>query len=105
MKKWTKEEELNLIDLLKNGNTYKQIGLLLDRSYKSIKEKLNKLGYRQDDFSEVCFYENKKCLTCEKEFKSIKSENRTYCSKCCSATDTNSKRVKIINKKNSKSKT
>ena len=95
MKKWTKDEELNLIDLLKNGNTYKQIGLLLDRSYKSIKEKLNKLGYCQDDFSEVCFYENKKCLTCEKEFKSLKSEDRIYCSQSCSATDTNSKRIKL----------
>ena len=99
MKKWKKEEEIKLIDLLENGNTYKQIGIILNRSYRSIKEKLNRLGFRQNDFNNVIFYENKKCLTCEKEFESLKSENRIYCSHSCSAIDTNHKKKKILNKK------
>lgn len=89
MKKWTKEEEELIINLLKSGVGYKEISNKLNRSYRSIKNKLNSLGYKQKDYNKTIFYEKNNCEVCSKEFESLKSENRRFCSKSCSATHNN----------------
>lgn len=45
MLKWSQEEEEKLIELLKDGLSYKDIAIELNRTSRSIKEKANKLGY------------------------------------------------------------
>lgn len=97
--KWNKEEENVAIELLKNGNSYEQIANKLNRTKKSIKLKLNKLGYIFEDYSELYYYENKKCIQCDKEYKSFKKENRKFCSQSCSATYNNLQKIKRDNKK------
>jgi hypothetical protein len=87
--KWTKEEKDISIYLIKMGNTYDEIAVKLNRTRKSVKEKLNKLGYTFLVNSDIRYYESKKCVNCEKEFNDLKSNNRKFCSQSCSATYNN----------------
>lgn len=82
-KTWTEEEEEKAILLLKNGNHYNDIKNILNRSYKSVKEKLNKLGYVLEDFRRDCYYEFKNCIQCDLSFESRKTEKRKFCSQNC----------------------
>lgn len=92
--KWEDKEIEQAIDLLLCGNDFETIGIKLNRGKKSIKEKLNKLGYKQSDFVSKNFYCEKKCEYCGNEFNSLISENRKFCSHSCSASLNNSNRVK-----------
>ena len=84
--KWTKLELENSINLLKSGKTFDEIGIQLNRSAKSVKVKLNKLGYKFTDFSNVRFYNKIICLNCNNEFDGLFSSERKFCSQSCSAT-------------------
>ena len=96
MKKWKTEEIDRAIELLKIGKSYDEISILLNRTKKSIKCKMYKNNlsfydfYDYDKNNEIV-----KCLYCEKEFISLKSENRKFCSLSCSASY-NNKTTKII---------
>jgi len=81
MKRWSKEEELSAIEMLKNGLIYEDIGKNLNRSKDSVKEKLNKLGINKQTFKKKLFCEN-----CQKE---IINYGEKYCSRSCSASITN----------------
>jgi hypothetical protein len=94
MRKWEKEELEISVKLLKDGFTYKEIGEELKRTPKSIKLKLNRNGYKFENYSNKRYYENKKCLNCDKELKVLKSENRKFCDHKCSATFNNKLRDK-----------
>jgi hypothetical protein len=96
--RWKQEEIETAIELLKNGNDFAEIGISLGRTKKSIKEKLNELGYNQSDYVKREFYEIKNCECCKKEFKSLKSDDRKFCSQSCSVKFNNKKREKKINK-------
>ena len=94
--KWTTVEEKDLISYLRNKKTYSEISLILKRTKKSIKEKVNALG-----FSSKTFYTQKekiKCLNCENEFEISSNDkeekNRKFCSSSCSAIFNNKKRKK-----------
>lgn len=87
--RWTKEESEKAIRLLIEGNDFKEISELLNRTNKSIKEKLNSLGYRQSDYIKREYHTHKNCEHCNINFKSLISENRKFCSKSCSTTFNN----------------
>ncbi len=89
MKRWNKEEENRAVEMLKSGLGYKEISDKLNRTYRSIKNKLNNLGYTQSDYNVIIFYEHVMCLECGDVFESLKSESRKFCSKSCSATFNN----------------
>jgi len=93
MKKWTKDEEEELLSLLKDGLSYKDISELLDRTPRAIKEKTNKLGYKFNSFlSNV----DKICLECGNTFsvsgRDKREMKRKFCSQSCSATYNNKNR-------------
>ena len=87
--KWTKEENEKVIQLLKNGNDFETIGKLLNRSKKSIKEKINDLGYKQSDYVIKNSRCEKECKHCKNKFISLISEKRKFCSSTCSVTFNN----------------
>lgn len=94
--KWTKEETNKAIVLLKDGNDFKTISQKLNRTNKSVKLKLNNLGYKQSDYVFKEYYIEKNCEFCEYNFSSLISENRKFCTKSCSTKHNNSIRVSKI---------
>ena len=96
MHKWEKEDIEKAILLNKDGISYGNIAIILKRNLRSVKNKLNRLGYKTNFNT---YYVIKKCEFCGIEFTSSKSENRKFCSQSCSATINNQKypkRNKII---------
>jgi len=96
-KKWNDLEINEAIILLKNKLDFEEIGKNLNRTTKSVRVKLNRLGYKEHKYK---YWAIKKCKCCDIEFNSLKSENRDYCSKSCSAKINNKiypKRNKTIN--------
>lgn len=102
--RWKQEEIEIAIELLKSGNDFAEIGISLGRTKKSIKEKLNKLGYNQSDYVKKEFYEIKNCECCSKDFDGLISDERKFCSQNCSASFNNKlrKREKYKSVKNNK---
>lgn len=92
--KWSKSEEKQLIEFLRNKKSYLEISILLNRTKRSIKEKVNKLGFSSKTFSVK--KEKIKCLNCEEEFEIFsnnkRQKNRKFCSSSCSAIFNNKKR-------------
>jgi hypothetical protein len=93
MKKWTEEEVFLLDKLLFDGLTYKEIGIELNRSHRSIKEKCNRLELSFNKTQKIIKYEKIECLKCGKLFKYLKSNNRKFCSKSCSISFNNKNRT------------
>lgn len=85
MKIWSTEEIDLCINLLKTGKTYSEIAFITKRNYRSIREKLNKLGLKYNDFKSNDKTIIKKCLNCNIEFSSSILEKRKFCSHSCSA--------------------
>lgn len=97
MLKWSQEEEEKLIELLKDGLSYKDIAIELNRTSRSIKEKANKLGYNTNSFIS---YTEITCNECGVRFNVSKRNKddmkRKFCSSSCSATFNNKKRLKKL---------
>jgi hypothetical protein len=83
MKNWIKKEITQAIELLKSGNTYEEISIILNRTKKSIKCKLHREGYFFVNYDKLLKTEKVICLECEKEFIFLKSANRKFCSSSC----------------------
>lgn len=85
MRRWSKEELEICIKLIKSGNSYYDISLIIPRTERSIREKLRLNGYKYIDFYD---YEKNKeivnCLECDTEIKSYIKENRRFCNRSCS---------------------
>lgn len=91
-KRWTNneiDEAINLVETKKL--TFEEIGKKLNRTTKSIRVKLNRLGYKEHKYA---YWEKKKCECCGNEFESLKTEKRRFCSQSCSAKITNIERTK-----------
>lgn len=102
--KWLKEDEKKLINFLKNGETYLDISILLNRTKRSIKEKVNDLGYNSKTFN---VQKSKiKCLNCDKEFEIFsnnkRQQKRKFCCSSCSTIFNNKNRTINTNEKISK---
>lgn len=93
MRKWDINEINEAIDFNKNGYSYKDIAFQLNRTTKSVKIKLNKLGYFNNDRT---YFETVSCLNCQQDFKSRKIEKRIFCSHTCSAVYNNKKRTRVV---------
>jgi hypothetical protein len=93
MKKWEEIEINDAINSIKNGLKYSEIAALLNRTTKSVRLKLNKLGYHQnkDDF-----HEDVTCECCGKKINGLISDNRKYCSQSCAAKINGSKYPKRV---------
>lgn len=83
-------------NLIESGKTYKEISILLNRSYKSVRCKLNKEGFFYNSYKSE---NNKYCLNCNEEFK-YSDKKQKFCSSSCSATYNNKLRKSENEKKN-----
>jgi len=96
MKKWTSEEIESAILLHNNSSTFYEIANKLNRTHQSVRIKLGKLGYRENNN----YYEDIICGNCGNVFNGRIKENRKYCSHSCAATINDKiypKRTKYIN--------
>lgn len=93
MKKTWTEDMLNLsIELIKQGKSYQEISITLNKTIKSIKCKLNRLGIKIDDYKIYKKDVIKTCLYCDEK---IIGDRKKFCSNSCSAKYNNRKRKKI----------
>ena len=100
MNKWNMQDIELAIELIKNGLNYSDIAKQLNRSIKSVKLKLNKLGYKTSEFKieEPIKY----CECCN---SIIENAGIKYCSSSCAAKVNNTlypKRTKLDNYKTEK---
>lgn len=83
--KW-KEEEINIgISLMKQRKTYAEIGVVLNKSDNSVRNKLNEFGFKFSDFKNEIRY----CLNCNNTFEVFYRNDRKFCNSSCSATYNN----------------
>jgi hypothetical protein len=96
MEKWTDNELEKSINCINDGLGYDEIANLLNRTKKSVRLKLNKLGvFVKPKISTI----EKECNHCNKVFVSLINDNRKYCSSSCAAKENNKlfiKRPKIL---------
>lgn len=92
MNKWTKEEFELAKSLVESGLGFNEIGVKLNRTRDSVRNKMNKSGVRFTEHNPG--RENRKCLNCGKEFRTTMSENKVFCGHSCSATYNNKLRDK-----------
>jgi hypothetical protein len=91
-KRWTKVEINEAINMLTNEKLkFEEIASKLNRTTKSVRVKLNRIGYKEHKH---IYWVIKKCECCGDEFKSLISENRKFCSQSCAATINNKKKPK-----------
>jgi len=87
MKKWSEEELKSAIDFLKNGSRYEEIGLKLNRTTRSIKNKLEEVGIKYYKFNITT--EERCCLNCNGKFEVLKTDVKKFCGSSCAASYNN----------------
>jgi predicted nucleic acid-binding Zn ribbon protein len=91
MKRWNDNEINEAIQLHNNGFRFDYIAIELNRTTKSVKEKLNEFNINNN---KSIISNKKNCLNCDNEFISLIKENRKFCSQSCAAQYNNKKRPK-----------
>lgn len=97
--KWTDDKVEKLTFLVESGLRPNEIAKIFDTSYKSINNKMYRLGLK------VIFEEKRICRKCENEFITYISDDRSFCSKSCSASYNNEGRTLSEKTKNKISET
>lgn len=92
--KWTKKDIEIAISLHTEGKRFQEIAEELNRNFRCVQIKLNKLGYHQN-YIEI--KETKACLNCGKIFSSLIKKKRKFCSQSCGAEYNNKKYPKRTN--------
>lgn len=91
---WNIEEINYSLSLLKLGNSYKDISLIINRSESSIRNKMNEIGEKSSSYRESIL--NFNCLYCNSLFKDRSIIDRKFCSHSCNAKFNNKLRGNII---------
>lgn len=91
MNTWEESEIKLAVKLIQDGLSYYEISKIVNRTKQSVRIKLNKMGYYVIPKN---LHVEKKCLTCDNNFLSLKSENRKFCSLSCSSIHNNRLRKK-----------
>jgi len=89
MEKWTDESTEEAINLLKEGKSYSDIAIHLNKSYSSVRSKLFKFDIKFSDYGEYEKNRVKHCLECGKEIYGYKK----FCDNSCAASYNNKHRI------------
>ncbi len=81
-KKWNDIDIHSAIELNQKGKRFDEIGLILNRTKRSVKEKLCKLDLREN---KIITTEKTYCYNCGNEIIDFKKNKRKFCSRNCSA--------------------
>lgn len=87
--KWKKEEIEKAKMLIQKELTWEEIGNKMNRTPKSVRLKMNKLGFHILKNYEFKIIETIECKECGEEFKAPKLNNRKFCNNSCSASFNN----------------
>jgi hypothetical protein len=88
--KWKEEEIEKAISLLREGKSYKEISIVLNKTEGSIRNKLNQHGEKSSTYFVKKSLVNKNCLECNSVYSDLDSrQNRKFCSQSCNATYNN----------------
>lgn len=90
--KWTEQETKKIVELTKIGYNSSEIAKILNRSKKSIKCKLKRLGETYEKYNKK-EKKVKYCINCDKEITT--KYGTKFCGHSCSAIYSNKKRKKI----------
>lgn len=95
--KWNKEDEQTAISLINSGERIENIAKKLNRNFRSVQIRLQKLGFKQNKRQII---EKIICLNCGDEFIGLIKDRRKFCSQSCGAQFNNKKYPKrtAINK-------
>jgi RNAse (barnase) inhibitor barstar len=96
MKAWSMDELDIAVNMIQSKKTYKEIAEILNRTERSIREKLRKNGFRFSDFNNSVFDEIIECLECKEKFIDKKVNNRKFCSRSCSVSYNNKFKIKNV---------
>lgn len=89
-----KEKDLEIaLTLLQSGETYSEIAFKLGRTYDSIRNKLQKLGFGYVKEK----YISRKCLNCDNTWLTTKSAEKKFCDNSCAASYNNKLRTSFNN--------
>jgi len=91
--KWNKEDDEIAISLINSGERIENIAKKLNREFRSVQVRLQKLGFKQNKRQ---ITENVTCLNCSKVFISLIKNKRKFCSQSCGAQFNNKKYPKRI---------
>jgi hypothetical protein len=97
MKTWSMDELDIAVNMIQSKKTYKEIAGVLNRTERSIREKLRKNGFRFSDFNNAVFDEIIECVECKEKFIDKKVNNRKFCSRSCSVSYNNKFKIKNRN--------
>lgn len=78
--KWTKELDENIVNLIKDGNSYKKISELIGVTYNSIRSRCQDLKIKSSDYPKI-----KNSIICLECGKVVTGRNFKFCSKSCTA--------------------
>lgn len=95
MSKWSSEEVEYVLENIKLGKTYKEIGIILNRGENSIRGKVNKLGLKSSTFYQHKTKDNN-CIECGRLFNDLIIRERKFCSQSCNAIFNNRYRSKDV---------
>jgi predicted nucleic acid-binding Zn ribbon protein len=92
--KWNKEDNEIAVSLINSGERIENIAKKLNRDFRSVQIKLQKLGFKQNKRQTT---ENVTCHNCGKAFTSLIKKKRKFCSQSCGAEYNNKKYPKRVN--------
>lgn len=85
--KWNIDSDKEIIKLIKEGKNYKEIAILFDTTYDSIRGRCFQLNIKSSDYKNPEKTKTFNCINCNKDITD--SRNRKFCSQSCSATYNN----------------
>ncbi len=88
--RWTELEIKELIKLFNEQMTYEEIANTMNKTYGSVRGKLQKMGYKYREGQILINI----CLNCDNEINTTISENKKFCNNSCSASYNNKFRGK-----------
>jgi hypothetical protein len=92
--RWTKELDEKLKFLINQGKRHNEIGLILNKTKKSVSCRCDRLGIK------ILFQETLICKQCGKIFSKRINDIKIFCSSSCSTTFNNKKRIRSEESKN-----
>ena len=82
--KWTTEQVEEMLKYLREGKSYIEISVLINRTERSVRSKANIFGEKSSLYKESI--NEKECVECKTIFEDYKKNNRRFCSRSCIAT-------------------
>lgn len=92
--KWKKEDSEIAVSLINSGKRIEEIAKQLNRDFRSVQIKLQKLGFKQNKRQTT---ESVTCLNCGETFTSLIKKKRKFCSQSCGAEYNNKRYPKRAN--------